>query len=240
MCYPKLFAAACTATVLSLTACTGNRHNAPSSHIDTARTTVAQNPPLRQTQALPHPATMPPNIIIRAIATGDLNKDNIADSVIVTVDTAADTQPVMLNVFFGSANGYMPAVQTDSALSPLRAGGRNGYMDGNDFDTATIANGVLTLSEVQLRGNTGYRYRFQNGHFEMIGYTSSQSDGRGTAYDVDYNLMTGRLIYSETNYETDAVIKKRDIKIKQPIRPKLEEHVPGNTEVQQGDVDILL
>jgi hypothetical protein len=160
--------------------------------------------------------------------------------VIVTVDTAADTQPLTLKIFFGTANGYTLAVQTDSALSPLRANGRNGYMDGNEFDTATIDAGVLTLSEFQLRCNTSAKYRYQNGHFEMIGYNSVQSDGHGTDYDIDYNLTTGHLIYTETNYETDAVIKKRDLKINQPKRPKLEEHVPGDTEVQQGDVDIML
>lgn len=220
-------------------ACNNNNKDHHNQQADTTTVTNYSTANAATVIELSRPADMPANIIIRAIAKGDLNKDNLADSVIVTVDTAADTEPVTLRVFFATNNGYTPAVATSKAITPLRVNGKDGYADGNDFDTATISNGVLSISEQQLRGHTECKFRYQDGHFELIGYTSGGADA-GTIYTTDYNLVTGQLKYEEVEQETDKTIKKRDVRVKLPQLPKLEDYQPGETEVKSGDVDVFL
>jgi len=233
----KSFAVTCMLTCCL--ACNNNNKDHHDQSTDTTTTTSSSTANVTTAIEQSRPVNMPANIIIRAIAKGDLNKDNLADSVIVTVDTAADTESVTLKVFFATNNGYTLAVTTDKAVTPLRINGKDGYADGNDFDTATIFNGVLSISEQQLRGHTECKFRYQDGHFELIGYTSGGADA-GTIYTTDYNLMTGQLKYEEVKQETDKTIKKRDVRVKLPQRPKLEDYQPGETEVKSGDVDVFL
>jgi hypothetical protein len=45
-------------------------------------------------------------------------------------------------------------------------------------------------------GNTD-KYRFQNGHFELIGYSSSSGKPEEYWTDVDFNLSTGQINFDK-------------------------------------------
>lgn len=50
---------------------------------------------------------------------------------------------------------------------------------------------------------TTHRFRFQNGRFELIGYTQSRFDRCEGSELFDYNLSTGRYTYTESTWECD-------------------------------------
>lgn len=158
---------------------------------------------------------------------GDLNKDRLADKVIVTQDTLAATAPYRLQIFLAQPNGsFQRIVTTTKFIEPQYSNGRDGYRSGNGLGEIVIKNGILNFNFQLLRGHYEYKFRFQNGHFELIGYTEGQSDGLGHLYYTDFNLSTGVKIEKTENYQTDEII--RNIKRKLLIRPlpKIQDIIP--------------
>lgn len=170
------------------------------------------------------------NVIV-SIAKGDLNKDLLADSVVVTQDTIADTSPYRLEIFFAKkGGGYQLNILTDKAINEQRPNGKDGYRDGYGFSGVTIKAGVIDIFCQLLRGHFRHKFRYQNGNFELIGYSSRTSDPLGMSA-VDFNLSTG--VYLETEKYDDS--DKKDNKRKKIIRisplPKLKDFVPYSNDL---------
>ena len=161
-------------------------------------------------------------------ATGDLNKDQIPDFAIVTQDTLADTAPYRIQVFFGKPGGGRTlVVSSTKAIAEQHPGGKNGYRDGYGFSEIEIAKNVLTISCELLRGGNEAKFRYQNGNFELIGFSESFSDGQGHIHSVDFNLSTNVIVHEKENYETGKMVEstKKILKIR-PL-PKLQNYIPG-------------
>ena len=157
-------------------------------------------------------------------ATGDLNKDGIEDLVTVMQDTLHENAPYRIAVFFGIADGgHKLVVSSDQLIEPQYPDGRDGYRYGNGFEGIEIKKGILIVNNSLLRGYFEYKFRYQDGNFELIGYTSGSSDGVGRIYSEDFNLSTGDRYLKEENYETGKIV--RNEKTKKLIRPlpKLQE-----------------
>jgi len=153
-----------------------------------------------------------------AKASGDLNKDGIEDLVTVIQDTLHENAPYRLQVSFGKGYGkFTPIVSSDQLIEPQYPDGREGYMYGNGFDSVEIKKGILMVNISLLRGYIIYKFRYQNGNFELIGYKSSSSDGIGTIYSDDFNLSAGDRITIRENYETGKIISNE--KTKKLVRP---------------------
>ncbi len=166
-------------------------------------------------------------------AVGDLNKDSIEDLVTVTQDTLHDNAPYRIQVSFGTGNGsFRPAVSSDKLIEPQYPDGKKGYRTGNGFEGLEIKKGILIVSNSLLRGHYEYKFRYQNGNFELIGYSYTNSDGIGKIYSEDFNLSTGIRLYKEELYETGKIA--RDEKVKNLIRPlpKLQDIIPFENEWQ--------
>ncbi|ENA1802989.1 hypothetical protein ABF179_002410 [Flavobacterium psychrophilum] len=158
---------------------------------------------------------------------GDLNKDNLLDKVIVTQDTLNENAPYRIQVFFKQPNGKLKLVVTSTKIiEPQYPDGRNGYKTGNGFSDVTIEKGILSVNFELLRGHFEHKFRFQNGNFELIGYTEAQSNGRGEIYYVDFNLSTGIKIEKIENYETDKIVSNKKSKIIIRPLPKLQDIQP--------------
>jgi hypothetical protein len=196
-------------------------HNRPQSTgtNDTAQTTV----PETADTVLPAP---PPTItdndkptvynVFMCAATGDLNKDNISDSVAVMHDTTSAEKPYRLQVLFGQPNGrYQLAATSETAILP---DGGAGAHDAITLDSVLVSKGVLTVRISLLRGMAEYLYRYQNQRFELIGYSRNESDGQGLLVSEQYNLSTGRYIRTTEPYDgEDRPVERTDTII--PIRP---------------------
>ncbi|WP_294818955.1 hypothetical protein [uncultured Flavobacterium sp.] len=152
-----------------------------------------------------------------AKATGDLNKDGIEDLVTVMQDTLHENASYMIQVFFGIEGGYKPVVSSDELIEPQYPDGRDGFQYGNGFDSVEIKRGILLVNTSLLRGFITQKFRYQNGNFELIGYTSSSSDGIGRIYSEDFNLSTGDRLITVELYETGRM--ERTEKTKKVIRP---------------------
>ncbi|MEP6931067.1 MAG: hypothetical protein ABI850_13675 [Flavobacterium sp.] len=163
---------------------------------------------------------------------GDLNKDGLADYVLVSQDTLSDTSPYNLEIYFGEANGkFKLALSTTKAIDPAHPNGKNGYYSGNAFSEITIKKGILIISNELIRGHYEHKFRFQNGNFELIGFSEVYSDGQGTMGTIDFNLSTGIRIKDTERYDEDdekPTHSQKKIRIK-PL-PKLQDFAPFQTE----------
>lgn len=163
---------------------------------------------------------------------GDLNNDGLVDYVQVLQDTLSDTSPYKLEIYFAEKSGtFKRVLSSTSAIDPAFPEGKEGYRTGNAFYEITIKKGILTISNELLRGNFDHKFRFQNGNFELIGFSEVYSDGQGTMGTIDFNLSTGILIKKTEPYGEDDFPKtntKKKIMIK-PL-PKLQDFAPFKTE----------
>jgi len=158
---------------------------------------------------------------------GDLNKDSINDKVVVIQDTVDEKRPYKLQVYFGQSTGdFKLLISTDKAIYPQLPDGKGGIDYGNDPPEITIKKGILIISIQQLRGHYEHKYRFQNGNFELIGFSSVGSDGQGTISSIDFNLSSGIKIEKEESAATDKVISFNKKKILIRPLPRLGEFEP--------------
>ena len=149
---------------------------------------------------------------------GDLNKDNLVDKVVVTQDTLNENAPYRLQIFFKEPNGRSRLIVTSTKIiEPQYPDGRDGYRTGNGFSDVTIHNGVLSVNFGLLRGHFEHKFRFQNGNFELIGFSEVYSDGQGVMTTTDFNLSTGIRIEKSERYDTDKILSSTKKKIL--IRP---------------------
>ena len=164
--------------------------------------------------------------------TGDLNKDRIDDIVIITKDTINNKSPYKLQIYFGQSNGELKLIiTTTKAIEQQFSDGKEGYKIGNGFVDIAIKKGKFIISNELLRGSIEHQFRFQNGNFELIGFSKVHSDGQGTMTSVDFNLLTGLRIEIKERYDTAKILSK--IKKKVIIRPlpKLQEFTPLENEL---------
>ena len=165
---------------------------------------------------------------------GDLNKDNLEDKVVVTQDTINENAPYKLQIFFAQPNGQFKLITTSTKIiAPQYPNGRDGYRTGDGFLDVTIIKGIVSVNFGLLRGHFEHKFRFQNGNFELIGFSSVSSDGQGKMYTTDFNLSTGIRIEKIENYGEDDDGVSSNIKKKILIRPlpKIEDVEPYENEL---------
>jgi len=165
---------------------------------------------------------------------GDLNKDNLEDKVVVTQDTINENAPYKLQIFFAQPNGQFKLIATSTKIiAPQYPNGRDGYRTGDGFLDVTIIKGIVSVNFGLLRGHYEHKFRFQNGNFELIGFSSVSSDGQGKMYTTDFNLSTGIRIEKIENYGEDDDGVSSNIKKKILLRPlpKIQDVEPYENEL---------
>ena len=162
------------------------------------------------------------NKIVKKVK-GDLNKDGKEDLVTITQDEAGKEGTYKLDIYFAQPDGKMKLiVSSTKAIEP----GKTAAIDGKELGDVTITNGVLSIYEQLLRGNYTHKFRYQNGNFELIGYTDILSDGQGQMTTIDFNLSTGTRIELVERYDTDKVISKQSKKVMIRPLPRLQDFEP--------------
>ncbi|MGI9582336.1 hypothetical protein ACR1PO_14040 [Chryseobacterium sp. RRHN12] len=165
-------------------------------------------------------------------ADGDLDGDKIPEKVIVynTKDTT-DMGNIREIQILKKVNGKWTILEKSrNAVMESRAGG----MMGDPYGETKIEKGILIISQ---NGGSSWKwdvtdkYRFQNGHFELIG-TSSTSGRPGDYWkDIDFNLSTGQLNFSkEVENTADYGKSLKETYIKKGIKINLQNR---NQEKQQ-------
>lgn len=148
------------------------------------------------------PVSMPTGYKILDEAEGDLNKDGAPEKVIVfdTNDSTESGTIRDIQIFKRSGSKWTLWVSSKNAVGKSQDGG----MMGDPFRDIEIKNGVLLINQ---DGGSSWKwahtdkYRFQNGEFQLIGYSSFY--GRLCDYweSFDFNILTGKIQYSK-EYES--------------------------------------
>lgn len=148
---------------------------------------------------------------------GDLNKDGVEEKVVVynMTDKEDEVNGVDREVVIFRKNQQNWTVWHRSTKAVGNS--KDGGMMGDPFEDIEIRNGVLLIRQ---SGGSSWKwahtdkYRFQNNRFELIGYTSFY--GRPCDYweELDFNTMTGKIIFKK-EYEncdtgTPVVYKKEN------------------------------
>ena len=166
------------------------------------------------------------NFTVTKVA-GDLNKDNLIDKVVVLQDTMNDKAPYKLQIFFNQGNGSYKLISSSTKIiEPAFPDGKAGFKDGHEFSGITINNGVVIINNELLRGHYEHKFRYQNGYFELIGFSHVSSGGIGVMYTTDFNLATGERIEKEERYDIDKVLKNKKTKIIIRPLPRLDNFKP--------------
>lgn len=160
---------------------------------------------------------VPVGYVLFDTATGDLDKDGVAE-LAVAYNTRKengddfDDIPRALIIYKKQQLQWVSWQQSHLALYSSRGGG----MMGDPFGEMEIKNGLLLISH---SGGSSWKwthtdkYRYQNGDFYLVGYTSNY--GKLCEYweNIDYNLSTGKMIVKkeyEKCEDQDQKIYKRE------------------------------
>lgn len=140
----------------------------------------------------------PEGSVVIETAEGDLDGDRVPEKVIIydTKDTAEYGNIREIQILKKVDGKWKVLEKSRNALLKSRDGG----MMGDPYQQTEIRNGVLMIT--QAGGSSwkwGYtdKYRFQNGRFELIGYSSGSGKPEEYWTDVDFNLSTGRLTFEK-------------------------------------------
>lgn len=142
---------------------------------------------------------------------GDLDGDKIPEKVIVynTKDTT-DLGNIRELQILKKINGKWSILEKSrNVILESRGGG----MMGDPYQDMEIKKGILEIT--QAGGSSwkwGYtdKYRFQNGQFELIGYSSSSGKPEEYWTDVDFNLSTGQLKFEKEVENTQEYGKSKN------------------------------
>lgn len=162
------------------------------------------------------------NLIVSSVV-GDLNKDGLPDLAMVTQDTSSHTGQYHLEVFFTQSNGDKERiVSSTEAIEPRFPYGKESFSFGQGFSELSIHRGVLWIETEFIRGHMEHKFRFQNNHFELIGYSYANVTA-GQLTVIDFNLSTGQRIEKKGTIDADVLTTVSDEIVKFRPLPALEE-----------------
>ncbi|WP_263602539.1 hypothetical protein [Chryseobacterium sp. PET-29] len=155
---------------------------------------------------------------------GDLDGDHIPEKVIVynTKDTTDFGNFREIQILKRVNQKWTILEKSRNAILKSKDGG----MMVDPYQSTEIKNGILMIT--QAGGSSwkwGYtdKYRFQNGHFELIGYSSDSGKPEEYWIDVDFNLSTGQLIFEKEVENTEEYgNSKREVFIKKGMKINLQ------------------
>lgn len=155
---------------------------------------------------------------------GDLNNDAVIDWVTVKEDPLSKFHPYLLEIKFGKNDGTFESILTSEKAVMEK------YPEGDERTVAVLENlqikkGLLIFTNQLIRSTMVHKFRYQNGNFELIGYTSNDANPGYFEY-VDYNLSNGQKITKKTEWETNKLIEKTNSKEKMLSLPKLQDFTP--------------
>ena len=171
-------------------------------------------------------------------AIGDLNNDKIKDVVFVYHDTINPKAPYRLEVYFAKINsvGDVKVISTEKAIKPDFPDAEtidDRFYSGDMFNKIEIKNNVLSIKVNLTRGHYVHKYRFQNGAFELIGFTIVNGSA-DYLEKIDFNLFTGERITTTEVGSLKPKIQTKKEKINLLRLPKLGEFTPLENELDSG------
>ncbi|MBG9377993.1 hypothetical protein I5907_17270 [Panacibacter sp. DH6] len=151
---------------------------------------------------------IPIHYVLVDSVSGDLDKDSKRElAVIYNMDDSdsAESEGVsrVLIVYQNNNNTWQPWQKSFQAI----LGSRDGGMMGDPYEEMMIEKGILMISQgggSSWKWNYTDKYRYQNGAFYLIGYSSNAGKPCEYWLNVDFNVVTGLMIVTKEYEECDA------------------------------------
>jgi len=155
---------------------------------------------------------------------GDLDGDKVPEKVIVynipTKDNSGDLREIQ--ILKKVNNKWTILEKSGNAI----LGSKDGGMMGDPYMSTTIKNGILTIYHYggsSWKWGVKDKYRFQNGHFELIGFSTESGKPEEYWKTIDFNLSTGKLIFTKKVGNTKEYGKsKNETFIKKGVKINLQ------------------
>lgn len=166
----------------------------------------------------------PKNSTINESVDGDLDGDKIPEKVInYNIPTDNDSGDIReIQILKKINNKWTILEKSRKAIY----GSKDGGMMGDPYQSTTIENGILDITHY---GGSSWKwggtdkYRFQNGHFELIGISSENGKPEEYWTTIDFNLSTGKLVFNKEVTNTKEYGKsKNEIFIKKGLKINLQ------------------
>ena len=135
---------------------------------------------------------------------GDLTMDGIPEKVIVfNTNDSTDVGTIReIQVYKKTGNKWELLASSKNAIGKSKDGG----MDGDPFESIEITGGILIINQ---SGGSSWKwfktdkYKFQDGKLLLIGFTNNYGKPGEYFENIDFNLVTGKIIYAK-EYEDEA------------------------------------
>ena len=137
---------------------------------------------------------------------GDLDNDGV-NELVVAYNTKEDNEnegvPRELIIYKKTNENWEAWKSSTQALY----GSRDGGMMGDPFEDIKIENRIL---QIRQSGGSSWKwghtdkYRYQNGEFYLVGYTSVAGKPCEYWQDIDFNLSTGKMIVKKEYEDCDS------------------------------------
>lgn len=164
-------------------------------------------------------------------AIGDLNHDNLEDSVMVIQDTITEDQAYKLQIYFAQPNGnYTLYLETSNPLLPKSSQEKNEFDNNPQFSQIYIHEEDLYVCHKQLKGHFEHYFRFQNEAFFLVGFKKELNDSLGILTQSNFNLLKGEFIVQKERFSTGEIIhSEKQYRLINPL-PKLQDFKPLSNE----------
>jgi len=140
----------------------------------------------------------PKGSTVNEIIDGDLDGDSVSEKVIVyDIKNSGDFGDIREIQILKKINNQWTILEK-SRNAILRS--KDGGMMGDPYMNTTIEKGILIITHYggsSWKWDVTDRYRFQNRHFELIGYSGTSGREGDYLVNVDFNLSTGQLNYEK-------------------------------------------
>lgn len=185
----------------------------------------------------PFTLELPDGYTLLGDATGDLNKDGIAEKVlVVNTDELGNmgTKRALL-VFKNNGKDWNLWHRAKGPVLPSEHGG----VMGDPFESIAIDGGTIVVKHFggsRSKWSNTHRFRFQNGNWELIGATLIQELPCEEKETFDYNLASGQVIYTHVqqacengdNPQTIKIIAEEKFISKKAVLPVMNGFIPGS------------
>lgn len=178
---------------------------------------------------------------------GNLDKDGVEELVvayntkIVDPNDFSTSVPRKLIIYKKGESKWEVWKSSSSALM----GSLDGGAMGDPFESMDITNGVLTINHwggSSWKWGETDKYRFQNGDFYLIGYTTFSGRVCDNWVDHDFNLSTGKIISKQykdacedDSYEGEKIDKKEEEYFYKDLKISLQNRNRGDVLIKSSD-----
>jgi len=160
---------------------------------------------------------------------GDLNHDGLADKAIIKMDTAHITRPLKLEIYFQTKNSNFKLI-TSSTKILVPQYHQDGKYAGNVIPNVVIEDGILIILMEHKSNHPHYKFKYQNGNFELISYFNVIWDGKNTTTETNFDMVTGIYIVQTQELGSEKITIKEKKKITVNPLIKIQDFIPFENE----------